>query len=499
MSMNFPSSPTVGQQYSVSGGPTYTWDGSVWKVLTPGQQYLPTIFTATAGQTTFTISGGYVIGAIDVFRNGVKLVSGSDYTATDLSTVVLIAACSAGDTVEVITLSQILYSQALKKTGDTMTGDLAVPNLSYTGTLTGGTGVIAIGTTQFVKDTSGNIGIGTASPLQALDIGIGNISLSSSGSQKLGIFKSGSAFAFTGPLLYSYDSSGLGIGTGNSPIVFGTNNFDRGRIDSAGNWLVGSNNSTYATKVMVENNSTSLSPKNFITIRNRGTVGAYTSSYTVGGVLFSAYRDVRDPANIAGMWAVRDSAASGLSSLGNLVFGTSEGTNIDQDGILPTERMRINTNGVLVFAGGNTAASGIGIAFPATQSASSDANTLDDYEEGTWTPTDGSGAGLSISSNGAQYIKIGKMVWLYCYVTYPTNSNATGAAIGNLPFTVAGGLYPQLTVRPTSAISSGIVAQASAGGTTVGFYIVNSGAGAVTNAALSTFAVLITGCYQASN
>ena len=209
---------------------------------------------------------------------------------------------------------------------------------------TGDTSAITIGTTQFVKDASGNVGIGTASPLQALDIGNGNISLSSSGSQKLGIFKSGSAFAFTGPLLYSYDSSGLGIGTGNSPIVFGTNNADRGRIDSSGNWLIGANNSTYATKVMVENNSTSLSSKNFITIQNRGTGGAYTSSYTVGGVLFSAYRDVRNPANIAGVWAVRDSAASGLSSLGNLVFGTSEGTNIDQDGILPTERMRLDSS-----------------------------------------------------------------------------------------------------------------------------------------------------------
>ena len=41
-----------------------------------------------------------------------------------------------------------------------------------------------------------------------------------------------------------------------------------------------------------------------------------------------------------------------------------------------------------IGVGGATAsASGTGITFPATQSASSDANTLDDYEEGTWTPS----------------------------------------------------------------------------------------------------------------
>lgn len=47
--------------------------------------------------------------------------------------------------------------------GDTSTS-LATTNLSYTGTLTGGTGVIAIGTNQIYKDASGNVGIGTTSP-----------------------------------------------------------------------------------------------------------------------------------------------------------------------------------------------------------------------------------------------------------------------------------------------------------------------------------------------
>jgi len=118
MAMTFPSSPTLGQQYSVSGGPTYTWDGTVWKILTPGSQFSEQQFTATAGQTSFTVSGGYVIGAVDVYRNGVKLVVGVDFLATDLSTVVLTNAASAGDTIEVVKAAQILYADALKATNN---------------------------------------------------------------------------------------------------------------------------------------------------------------------------------------------------------------------------------------------------------------------------------------------------------------------------------------------------------------------------------------------
>lgn len=201
MAMNFPSSPTVGQTYSVSGGPTYTWDGNVWKVLTPGQQYSPQVFTATAGQTTFTISGGYVIGAIDVFRNGVKLVSGSDYTATDLATVVLSNACSAGDTVEVIKLSQILYSAALKNSNnlsDVSNAATALANLGGLpkagGTMTGVLDLGAIGQVKFPAtqnpssdaNTLDDYEEGTWTPVMAATSGTATVSYSNGYYQKVG-------------------------------------------------------------------------------------------------------------------------------------------------------------------------------------------------------------------------------------------------------------------------------------------------------------------------
>jgi hypothetical protein len=62
--------------------------------------------------------------------------------------------------------------------------------------------------------------------------------------------------------------------------------------------------------------------------------------------------------------------------------------------------------------------SGAGITFPATQSASTDVNTLDDYEEGTWTPTITplSGSLTSYTSSG-RYTKIGRVVNLDFLVT----------------------------------------------------------------------------------
>jgi len=58
-------------------------------------------FTATASQTTFTITGGYTVGMVDVFLNGVKLDNATEFTASNGSTVVLTAAAVDNDVVEV--------------------------------------------------------------------------------------------------------------------------------------------------------------------------------------------------------------------------------------------------------------------------------------------------------------------------------------------------------------------------------------------------------------
>jgi len=87
--------------------------------------------------------------------------------------------------------------------------------------------------------------------------------------------------------------------------------------------------------------------------------------------------------------------------------------------------------------GATPSTSGAGITFPATQSASTDANTLDDYEEGTWTPTISSGSGTITSSSvsGAKYTKIGNVVEITINITITTVGTAGGSCNFTLPFT----------------------------------------------------------------
>lgn len=79
-----------------------------------------------------------------------------------------------------------------------------------------------------------------------------------------------------------------------------------------------------------------------------------------------------------------------------------------------------------------------GLQFPASQAASADANTLDDYEEGTWTPAiafGGASTGITYGSQSGHYVKIGKNVWIWGTVQLTDDGSATGAAtITGLPF-----------------------------------------------------------------
>ena len=90
--------------------------------------------TATAGQTTFTVSGGYRINAISVYRNGVKLSDNEDFTASDGSTVTLINAASLNDTISFEIFDDFKVSSAIVSAASTQTID---GNLTVTGNLLG--------------------------------------------------------------------------------------------------------------------------------------------------------------------------------------------------------------------------------------------------------------------------------------------------------------------------------------------------------------------------
>ena len=132
--------------------------------------------TATDGQTTFTVTGGYRINQLAVSRNGVQLSQSSDFTANDGSTVTLLSAANVGDTVLFEIFDDFRVANAIQSAAaaQTIDGDLTV-----TGTLTGASiGIQSAGTSVGAAKTLNFVGTGNT----FLDNGDGTIDVAISGS-----------------------------------------------------------------------------------------------------------------------------------------------------------------------------------------------------------------------------------------------------------------------------------------------------------------------------
>jgi hypothetical protein len=121
------------------------------------------------------------------------------------------------------------------------------------------------------------------------------------------------------------------------------------------------------------------------------------------------------------------------------------------------EAARFNSTGTFILGGGNAAANGRGVAFPATQSASTDANTLDDYEEGNWTPTivgnTTAGTG-TYTFQGGRYTKIGNRVFVEAYLSWSAHTGTGDMKIGGLPFSITSlAFYTSGCIGDVNAIS----------------------------------------------
>ena len=220
--------------------------------------------------------------------------------------------------------------------GLTNTGTETLVNLTTTGNTTLGdatTDTLTVGVTGIVKDASGNVGIGTASPSVKFEV-------------------SGTAVAVA-------------------------------RISSS---------QTSPNNILMTGGSS----------YNYGVIGVNTGNNTSGGDVFQ------------------------------LGYTASAGA-------APTSVLQWSSAAKCIGLNTTPATSGTGITFPATQSASTDANTLDDYEEGTWTPTwSVSGGTISAVNNEGYYTKIGRQVFVGGYIGYGgsvTGSPSGTLSIAGLPFT----------------------------------------------------------------
>lgn len=128
--------PAQGQiRYNTTTSGFEGYNGSAWSSVGAQFAYTRTTATATSGQTTFSAS--YTVGYVEMYLNGAKLIAGTDFTATDGSSVVLTSGATAGDSVEIIAYETFAVANALlasNNLSDLDNAATALTNLGITST-----------------------------------------------------------------------------------------------------------------------------------------------------------------------------------------------------------------------------------------------------------------------------------------------------------------------------------------------------------------------------
>jgi hypothetical protein len=241
--------------------------------------------------------------------------------------------------------------------------------------------------------------------------------LQTNGSGVLSFASGGSSQWTTTGLNIYYSTGKVGIGTSTIASQLDVRN---GATNATGI-------NTNANQISITHNSNTgvggqAEPAGFVVIRDKAS--AVSSGEFLGGLSWNArYTDTEARAGYASILAV----ATG-SGTADLTFNTSSSN------ITTAERLRLNGNGALILSGGTATADGIGLVFPASQSASTNANYLDDYEEGTWSPiiSDGTNnAPMDVNRAIGNYVKVGRIVHLTGHIA----PNGLGSVTGNVRIT----------------------------------------------------------------
>ena len=403
--ITFPNSPSSGDTHTAGNGIVYTYDGEKWTSIGTNSAGTWTrsgteVSLTNAGDDLNVDSGTLFVDA-STDRVGIGTTSPQffrlEVNGTDgvESTIFASASNLAADAGGTIAFGGAYTGSTLTSWADIKGAKENATDGQYGGYLRFNTRPHNGLSTERIRITSsGDVGIGTSSPqtygnptYNTLDV------VGTNG----GVIQSTSGNSAVKTYFYSDSSNSTGrIGTvTNHPFLLVSNSVERMRIDSSGNVGIGRTPDTTYTIYPFQIRSQS-SNGSFIHLSRDGDGTTVSGDGMVVGLgITESYVFTRE--NLP------------------LVFGTND-----------VEEMRVLPGGGLTFNGDT-----------------SQANALDDYEEGTWTPvvqgSSGAGTATYVYQVG-DYVKIGRMVHIRAYLQW-NSATGTGALLLNgLPYTVSGSL-----------------------------------------------------------